>query len=253
MQADLSPFRKEPKTRRWLGSGAAGLSIGFHVFLGLLLLAFPEQAKKAAVWVEVAIQEPKPPPPEPEPPPPEPEPEREKPKPKSPKEVQYDQLAEDLPEAPTEQTPPPDAKPVPRVAGLSANSFATGTGTNFAVRAGNSMMAADEGKGMSLEEAARTPRAYTSAGTPPKVRRVPTMGYTDAASRAGVRGRIDVVLTIDPAGKVTDVKVVKGVGYGMDELCVERWRQSEWRPATSGGMAVTVNGVPAWCTLPGPP
>lgn len=41
--------------------------------------------------------------------------------------------------------------------------------------------------------------------------------YPGLALRNGVEGKVFVSFTVDPKGEVTDVKIVKGLGYGLDE------------------------------------
>ncbi|MBH8570649.1 energy transducer TonB [Hymenobacter sp. BT584] len=41
--------------------------------------------------------------------------------------------------------------------------------------------------------------------------------YPSKALQNGVEGKVFVSFTVDPKGDVTDVKVVKGLGYGLDE------------------------------------
>ena len=41
--------------------------------------------------------------------------------------------------------------------------------------------------------------------------------YPRQALRNGVEGKVFVSFTVDPKGEVTDVKIVKGLGSGLDE------------------------------------
>ena len=51
--------------------------------------------------------------------------------------------------------------------------------------------------------------------------------YTQAARRAGVQGSVMLGLTIDIEGVARDIKVVKSLGYGLDEKAVEAVQQME--------------------------
>ncbi|HTR03071.1 MAG TPA: TonB family protein, partial [Thermoanaerobaculia bacterium] len=55
--------------------------------------------------------------------------------------------------------------------------------------------------------------------------------YPDMAKRAGVEGTVELEVSIDAAGRVTDVEVVRGLPMGLSEAATEAVRQWTWRPA----------------------
>lgn len=59
--------------------------------------------------------------------------------------------------------------------------------------------------------------------------------YTDEAVEARVEGQVVLELVIDASGEVREVKVVEGLGYGLDEAAVAAARQFRFRPATVDG------------------
>jgi protein TonB len=247
----LSPYRPVPRWQRVLRSSAVGVSVGFHVVVALFLLTSPTAAKQASQWVEVAINEvkppPPPPPPAPEPPPPEP------PKKKIPPKVV--KFEDTTPNPPPEAAPPPPT-PTPRrivrpIQGLTANSFAPGSGSGLAVRAGNTAAAAAGKETMSLADASGPfeARPYSSVTTAPHLRWSPTLDVPEEARKAHVNGRIDVRLDIDAKGRVVRVQVTKGLGYGTDEPCIDAWKKSQWKPAEQDGVPVAVLGVPEACAV----
>jgi periplasmic protein TonB len=69
----------------------------------------------------------------------------------------------------------------------------------------------------------------------------PMPPYTDEARRAGIEGIMVLQAIIRKNGTVTDVKVIKGLGYGLDESAVNtivaRWR---FHPGTLNGEPVDV-------------
>lgn len=246
----LSPYRPVPGWQRGLRSSAIGLSIGVHVLLALFLLSNPAAAQKASQWVEVALNEPKPP--EPKPPEPEPAPEPEpEPKPK-PKVVKFEDTTP-TPPPPTAAAPPePPRRVVRQVQGLTANSFAPGASTGLSVRAGNSTGVAAGKESMSLADASGPfePRSYTAVTKAPRRQWAPNMDVPEAARKAGLNGQVvKVLLDIDPKGKVTRVQITQGLGYGVDEACVDAWRKSRWKPAEQDGVPVAVIGVPESCLV----
>ncbi|MGC4094035.1 MAG: energy transducer TonB [Polyangiaceae bacterium] len=62
--------------------------------------------------------------------------------------------------------------------------------------------------------------------------------YTNQASLANVRGAMRLELEIDEKGVVRNVRVLRGLGYGLDEAAVEAAKKIEFRPATLCGKPV---------------
>jgi TonB family protein len=65
--------------------------------------------------------------------------------------------------------------------------------------------------------------------------------YTERAAKKRLNGNVQVYLWVDENGNPTHVRVVKGIGMGMDEKAVEAVRQYKFRPATQDGKPVTVD------------
>ena len=68
--------------------------------------------------------------------------------------------------------------------------------------------------------------------------------YSDAAREAKVSGTVLLDLTVDSEGLPTNVRVVRSLGYGLDETAVDALRQWRFQPATEDGTA-----VPVACTV----
>jgi periplasmic protein TonB len=64
---------------------------------------------------------------------------------------------------------------------------------------------------------------------------VPQPGYTEAARAALVEGKVRVQLTVDETGRVVSVKLLQGLGYGLDEAALAAARQAEFEPAMRCG------------------
>jgi periplasmic protein TonB len=69
----------------------------------------------------------------------------------------------------------------------------------------------------------------------PKPRSVPQPAGTEAARAAGIEGKVRVQLTVDESGRVVDVKLLQGLGYGLDEAALAAARQAEFEPAVRCG------------------
>lgn len=55
--------------------------------------------------------------------------------------------------------------------------------------------------------------------------------YPDLARRAGIEGTVELEVSIDASGKVTDVEVARGLPLGLSEAAVDAVRRWTWRPA----------------------
>jgi TonB family protein len=77
--------------------------------------------------------------------------------------------------------------------------------------------------------------------TPPRIiGTAPEPNYTDEARQAHVQGTIilGVIIRTDGTGKVE--KVVRGLGYGLDEKAIEDFEKWRFEPATKDGKPVAV-------------
>ena len=70
---------------------------------------------------------------------------------------------------------------------------------------------------------------------PPVVLSRTEPAYPDPARRAGVEGTVELEVSIDAAGKVTDVEVARGLPLGLSEAAAEAVRRWTWRPARTAG------------------
>jgi TonB family protein len=55
--------------------------------------------------------------------------------------------------------------------------------------------------------------------------------YPEMARRAGVEGTVELEVSIDATGKITDVEVARGLPLGLSDAAVEAVRKWTWRPA----------------------
>ncbi len=67
--------------------------------------------------------------------------------------------------------------------------------------------------------------------------------YSDDARSAGVGGKVYVKVAIDAAGAVTDAKVTKGLGHGLDDNAIATAKRWRFTPATRCGKAVASTKV----------
>lgn len=82
------------------------------------------------------------------------------------------------------------------------------------------------------------PDPCSDSATKPKPLSVPQPVYTDAARAAGIEGKVRVELTVDETGRVVDVKVIQGLGHGLDEAALSAARGASFSPAQRCGRPV---------------
>ncbi|MEW5854810.1 MAG: energy transducer TonB, partial [Myxococcota bacterium] len=58
------------------------------------------------------------------------------------------------------------------------------------------------------------------------------------AKSAGIEGVVELRVEIFEDGTVRSARVVRGLGYGLDEAAVEAMRRFRFKPATVDGKAV---------------
>ncbi len=139
---------------------------------------------------------------------------------------------------PPDEEPPPEAareRPVPRV-GVSLSS--TATGGAFAVGIGNTL------HGRAGETAADSSEVRPYAAPPPQPStqprplELPDIPYPPAARRAGVEGKVVLLLRIDATGRVADARVISAPGSGLGEAAREGAFRFRFSPALLGGEPV---------------
>ncbi len=76
--------------------------------------------------------------------------------------------------------------------------------------------------------------------TPPVRIFSPQPRYTEDARRAGVEGVVILETVVDETGSVRDVKVLKGLPFGLDQSAVDTVKTWRYEPALRGGEPVAV-------------
>jgi periplasmic protein TonB len=210
-----------------------GLSILFHGALGVLVYRIEMGTSRAATSIQVAeakkresVQQ------ELEPPPPPPPP---------PKKA----ARRTAPAAPqTTDAPPPAPAPLAALPdfGLELHGgiggLAVAAPATHGVGAANGPIAARAAAPAGKRTAARAALPSDACDEPaakPKPVNVPQPAYTDRAREASVEGKVRVELTVDETGRVVSVRVLQGLGYGLDEAAVVAARSATFEPAVRCG------------------
>jgi protein TonB len=207
------------------------ISLGAHAALGAALLAVPARVRHEIIAISMSETRPKPksaPRVEPTPPP---------------------ELAKTAAHPVRAKAAPPAAKPIdvaPATAppattdavpdfGLSLSN-AGGAGGGLAVPSGRA--AAPLAVAAPVKTLSRTTHAPADCDEPPAKPTLvsrPTPAYTDDARAAGISGKVRVEITVDEQGRVVAVRVLQGLGYGLDEAAVAAARGMIFEPAVRCG------------------
>jgi TonB family protein len=75
---------------------------------------------------------------------------------------------------------------------------------------------------------------------PPRLLREVRASYTDEARRRGIEGDVVLEIVVTQSGSVDRVRVVRGLGAGLDQTAVAAVRQWKFDPARRRGSAVDV-------------
>ncbi len=81
-----------------------------------------------------------------------------------------------------------------------------------------------------------TARGPTS--TPVEIQFKPRPQYTEEARRLQIEGEVELEIVFEASGKLRVVRVVRGLGHGLDENAVQAAAAIRFRPAQAGGTPV---------------
>ena len=218
------------------------VSMVVHIALAAFLYSMEHKKQKEPTTLEFSVHKPKPEPvveeiiekelekPKPKPKP-KPKLKKKKSKPKVKKVEKPPEIKEQPPLEPKfeeqveqlEKKAPVTAIPI---AGISMTSTVKGGGSGgFSVRVGNTLMAKASKEFVKPEDVKRldynskpTPLAIVS--TMPRLLKDFKVPYPEAARHDGVEGKVVMELEILRNGRVGKAKLLKGIGYGLDEAAL---------------------------------
>ena len=213
-----------------------------------------EQKQRRPQTVTVRIVNPPPPAPEP---PPEPPPPPPPPPPPTPTIVHEVPTEQPLPRRSHLPPPPPDA--VPKDTPPSERAVTSGPSTTTPTFGFSLESTSESGSGPAMPvgntlQVPQTGPAVAPTKVKPlaapvpvyEVTKMPTMrdrcrgDYTEAARDAGVEGTVVLDLVVDEEGNTREIKVVHGLGHGLDEAAVAALKRCHFAPGERGGNAVPV-------------
>ena len=228
-----------------LGYWVYGISIGLHVGIAAAAVLTPKAKKSTNVAMSLFEAPPKKKPQEelkPQPPPPPP--------PKAAPKAKAAPVPVVAAAAKPSEVPPSSDSPPPSTAGMDGFadlglSMGNGAGGGMAVGPSSRPVAraADPVADTTRKVKALGPRHEdTCDETPikPKPKSIVKPTYTNEARAAQIEGAVRVEITVDENGTVIGVKVLRGLGYGLDEAATNAAKQMTFEPGTRCGKAAVV-------------
>lgn len=67
--------------------------------------------------------------------------------------------------------------------------------------------------------------------------------YTNAASEAKIHGMVILQFIVETDGLVKEIKIIRGLGYGLDEVAMDVIKKTRWTPATIASKKVRMQVV----------
>ncbi len=71
----------------------------------------------------------------------------------------------------------------------------------------------------------------------------PRPDYTEEARRRRIEGEVILEVTFDASGKVRVLRVVKGLGAGLDENAIQAASRIRFKPASEGGHPIDCTAI----------
>ena len=106
--------------------------------------------------------------------------------------------------------------------------------------------AADSGFEVDLPDAPEAEPAAAPSGppdSPVEIEFKPTPEYSDEARAAGIEGDVLLEVEFSAAGVARVLRVIEGLGYGLDALAVQAAEQMRFTPAVRNGQPVDTRAV----------
>ncbi|MCL2778290.1 MAG: energy transducer TonB [Polyangiaceae bacterium] len=218
-----------------------GGSLAIHIGVWAWMGALPKERKTSSVAIALAESTPKKKTDDEKPPPPAPAARAEP----------HEKVAAPAPKPAQQKAepPPPSAPPPPSVGdapaamdGFADLGMAMGSGGSMAVPTGPRLASAQP-----VDSTVKKAKALAAGAgdecaedpVKPRLDKQVPPAYSPEARQANVEGVVKLEITVDATGRVIQVRVVKGLGFGLDEAAVTAAKQWSFKPATRCGKAVS--------------
>jgi len=201
---------------------AVGVFLAFWGAIFSLALALRDVVPLDDMVTFIEVKEEPPPPPPPALPPPPPPPPKEIPPPVK------------TPPDPDQKPPPATPDPPPPQFGIPADGTSENGG--FAVATGNSLMVKAD---TTVKKAPPPlPPAPVQSNFDVQVAQAVEPAYPEWALDQGVEAVVDVLITLDDKGKVSDIRILRSGGSDFDKAVQAAIRSTKFKPLVELGRAV---------------
>ncbi|HKW57554.1 MAG TPA: TonB family protein [Candidatus Acidoferrum sp.] len=126
---------------------------------------------------------------------------------------------------------------------MTADTRSPGTGKGHSIGSEDGDNMGDRGQGPFGDGDARGP--YRPALTFPACAYCPYPTYTDEARHAKVQGAVTLRVLVGADGRAQDIRIIRGIGVGLDDRAVETVRNWKFLPAHDASK----RAVPTWVTV----
>ena len=116
------------------------------------------------------------------------------------------------------------------------NGVATGTGGGG--RRGGTVKPSGFTSSEPVKQVAHREEAPKADALPVQILSKPTPSYTADARAARVEGEVLLEVEFSASGKLHVLRVVRGLGHGLDESAIRAAEQIHYKPATRGGAPI---------------
>jgi TonB family protein len=116
------------------------------------------------------------------------------------------------------------------------NGVATGTGGGG--KRGGTIKQAGFGNSEPVKQVVRRDEAPKGDALPVQIISKPTPSYTADARAARVEGEVLLEVEFSASGKLHVLRVVRGLGHGLDESAIRAAERIQFKPATRGGAPI---------------
>lgn len=161
--------------------------------------------------------------------------------------LEYPKLATSslqIKQPPKDQVKPPPQEAPRAVFGVSRNAITASDNAQDAaqIKQGNTVAKADDNLKLDKSDADQLPIPTDDflVTSMPRLKAEVRIPYPEQAKKAGVEGPVVMDLLIDEQGRVRQVNVVKGPGFGLNEAALAVAEKFEFTPGRVADKAVAV-------------
>jgi TonB family protein len=123
------------------------------------------------------------------------------------------------------------------------NGVATGDNSGNANTSRGTVRQAGFGDAESVAPTRSKPAETVATTTPPEILAKPTPVYTEEAKKLRIEGEVLLDVVFESSGKLRVLRVVRGLGHGLDEAAIHAAEQIRFKPAVRDGQPADSSGV----------